>query len=88
MSKSSLCGYSDAYILVNGTISVENTSGAGNAANNSDTKVVFKNCAPFTDFIGEVNNTQIYNIKDIDVVMLMYNLIEQVIIIRKHMNHL
>ena len=39
-------------------------------------EVFFKNCAPFTDCISEINNTQIGNAKDIDVVMLMYNLIE------------
>ena len=44
--------------------------------NNNDNDVVFKNCAPFTDCISEINNTQIDNAKDINVVMLMYNLIE------------
>ena len=39
-------------------------------------KVVFKNCAPFTDCISEINNTQIDHAKDIDIVMSMYNLIE------------
>ena len=34
------------------------------------------NCAPFTNCIGEINNTQINDAKDIDVVMPMYNLIE------------
>ena len=76
MLKSSLCDYSDAYILVKGTISVNNTAGAGAAANNTNKKVIFKNCAPFTNCISEINNTQIYNAKDIDIVMPMYNLIE------------
>ena len=44
--------------------------------NNHDNDVVFKNCAPFTDCISEINNTQIDNAKGINVVMLMYNLIE------------
>ena len=39
-------------------------------------KVIFKNCAPFTNCISEINNTQIDNAKDIDIVMPMYNLIE------------
>ena len=39
-------------------------------------KVVFKNCAPFTDCISKINNTQIDHAKDIDIVMSMYNLIE------------
>ena len=38
--------------------------------------VAFKNCAPFTNCISEINNTQIDNAKDIDIVMPMYNLIE------------
>ena len=50
MLKSSLCDYSDACILVKGTISVNNTAAAAVAAavNNDDKKVIFKNCAPFT----------------------------------------
>ena len=76
MSKSSLCDYSDAYILVKGTISVNNTAAQGAAANNTNKKVIFKNCAPFTNCISEINNTQIDNAKDIDIVMPMYNLIE------------
>ena len=76
MLKSSLCDYSDAYILVKGTISVNNTAAAGTAVNNNDKKVIFKNCASFTNCISEINNTQIDNAKDIDIVMPMYNLIE------------
>ena len=76
MLKSSLCDYSDAYILVKGTITVNNTAAEGAAANNRNKKVIFKNCAPFTNCISEINNTQIDNTKDIDTVMPMYNLIE------------
>ena len=39
-------------------------------------QVVFKNCAPFTNYISDINNAQIDNAKDIDVVMPMYKLIE------------
>ena len=46
------------------------------AANNTDKRVVFKSCAPFTDCIRKTNNTQVDNAKDIDVVMFMYNFIE------------
>ena len=76
MLKSSLCDYSDAYILVKGTISVNNTAAQGAAENNTNKKVIFKNCAQFTNCISEINNTQIDNAKDIDIVMSMYNLIE------------
>ena len=76
MLKSSLCDYSDAYNFVKGTISVNNTAAAGAAVNNGDKKVIFKNCAPFTNCISEINNTQVGNAKNIDIVMPMYNLIE------------
>ena len=76
MLKSSLCDYSDAYIFVKGTISVNSTAAAGAAVNNTNKKVIFKNCAPFTNCISEINNTQIDNAKDIDIVIPMYNLIE------------
>ena len=58
MLKSSLCDYSDAYILVKGTISVNNIAVQGAAINNNNNKkVIFKNCAPFTNCISEINNT-------------------------------
>ena len=49
MLKSSLCDYSDAYILVKGTIAVNNTAAADTDANNTNKKVIFKKCAPFTN---------------------------------------
>ena len=76
MLRSSLCDFSDAYILVKGNITVNNTAGAGAAANNANKKVIFKNCAPFTNCISKINNTQIDNAEYIDIVMPMYNLIE------------
>ena len=59
MLKSSLCDYSDAYIPVKGRITI---AGAGdNAAarqtDERDKSVAFKNCAPFTNCISEINNT-------------------------------
>ena len=76
MLRSSLCDYSDAYILIKGNITVNNTAAAGAAANNTNKKVIFKNCAPFTNCISKINNTQIDNAEYIDIVMPMYNLIE------------
>ena len=76
MIKSSLCDYSDAYIHVKGTITVNNTAAADANANNTNKKVIFKNCTPFTNCISEINNTDIDNAKNIDIVMPMYNLIE------------
>ena len=76
MLSSSLCNYSDTYILVKGNISVNNTVAADADANNTNKKVIFKNCAPFTDCITKRNNTQVDIAKDIDIVMPMYNLID------------
>ena len=82
MLRSSLCDYSDAYILVKGNITVNNTAAA---ANNTNKKVIFKNCAPFTSCISKINNTQIDNAEYIDIVIPMYNLIEYSDIIQKHL---
>ena len=68
--------YSDAYILFKENISVNNTAAAGAGANNTNKKIIFKNCAPFTDCIRKINNTQADNAEDIDIVMAIYNLIE------------
>ena len=76
MLKSSLFDYSDAYILVKRTITVNNTAAADADANNANKKVILKNCAPFTDCKSEINNVEIDNAKDIDIIMLMYTLIE------------
>ena len=77
MLKSSLCDYSDAYVLAKEKITIV-VAGNDVAAREADEKnkgVVFKNCAPFTNCTSEINNTQIDNAKDIDIVMPMYNLI-------------
>ena len=71
-----LCDYSDTYILVKGTITVANNAAAGQAANDVDKKVIFKNCVPFTTCISRINNAQINDAPYIDVVMTMHNLIE------------
>ena len=71
-----LCDYSDAYILVKGNITVNNTAGAGATENNTNKKVIFKNCSPFTSCIIKINNEQIDNAEYIDIVIPMYNLIE------------
>ena len=76
MLKSSLCRYRDAYILVKGTITVNNTAAADADANITNEKVIFKNFAPFTKCISEINNTQVGNAKDTGIVMPMYNSIE------------
>ena len=66
--ESSLCDYSDAYVLVTGNITV---IGCGD-----DTKVAFKNCAPFRKCITEINKTFIDDAEHINITMPMCNLIE------------
>ena len=78
MLRSSLCGYSHSYILVKGDITVVGAEATAQArqGDRNNKQLIIKNCAPFTDCLTEINNTQLDNVKDIDVVMLMYNLIE------------
>ena len=61
MQKSTLCDYSDAYILVSGTITI---TGAG----------ADDNAKRLDDCTSEINNTQIAQAKDLDILMPMYNL--------------
>ena len=65
--ESSLCDYSDAYILVTGNINV--TGGDAN------TKVAFKNCAPFIKCRTKINETFTDDAQHINIAMPMYNLI-------------
>ena len=76
MLRSSLCDDGDVYILVKGNITVNNTTADGNDANNTNKKVILKNCAPFTNCISKINNAEIDNAQHIDIVMSVYNLIE------------
>ena len=91
MLKSSLCDYSNAYILVKGTITITGNTGpepdpanprtaaqllAARQADERDKGVAFKNYAASTNCRSELNNTQLNNAKDIDIVMPMYNLVE------------
>ena len=97
MLRSSLCDYSDAYRLVSGTIAIAGagTDDAAKQLNGRSKGVIFKNCAPFTDCISRLNNTQIDNAKYTDTVMPTYNsigyssIIEMIqTIISHNQNHL
>ena len=68
--ESSLCDYSDAYILVTGDIAV--------AGGNANTKVALKNCVPFRKCRTEINDTSIDEEEHINIAtpMYKYNLIE------------
>ena len=69
--RSDLCDYSDAYIIVKGTITVVRPN---NAKRNK--AVTFKNNAPFINCISKTNGVKTDNAEDLDVVMPMYNLLE------------
>ena len=66
--ESSLCDYSDAYILVTGNITA--------TPNNAATQVVFKNCAPFEKCRAEINETFVDETDFINITIPMYNLLK------------
>ena len=72
MLRSDLCDYADAYILVNGTITV-----AGNQPRDRQNRpLILKNNAPFVSCIARINNELIEDADDLDIVIPMYNLLE------------
>ena len=72
MLRSNLCGYSDAYILVNGTITV-----TGNHPRDRQNRpLILKNNASFISCITRINGELIEYADDLDIVMSMYNLLE------------
>ena len=78
MPRSRLCDYGGPNMLVNRTIT---HTGVGadivlKSADERNKNVTLKNCAPFTNCFSKIYNTQIYNAKDLNFVMVMYNLIE------------
>ena len=79
MLRSNLCDYSDAYILVKGTITVT-APGVNNNANNIRDKrnrpLILKNNAPFVSCITRINGELIEDADDLDIVMPIYNLLE------------
>ena len=76
MIRSYLCEHSDPYILVKRTINVLNTATLGATVNNTNEEVISKNCAPITNCVTEINNTQVDDIQYINIVVSMYTLIE------------
>ena len=62
MLRSDLCDYSDAYIVLKGDITLTKTNGRRFI----DTKIN----------ISKINNVLVNNAEDLDIVMLMYNLLE------------
>ena len=79
MLRSNLCYYSDAYILVKGTITVT-APGVNNGANNIRDKrngpLILKDNSPFVSCITRIDGDLIEDTDDLDIVMSMYNLLE------------
>ena len=76
MLRSDLCDYNDAYIAVKGTISVSSTAGFNEIRDKKSRPLAFKNNAPIINCILKTNGTLVENAEDLDIVMLMYNLLE------------
>ena len=74
MSRSDLCDYSDAYIVVKGTIDL--LAAAANENDKTQKNVAFKNNAPFRSCISKIKSTLIDNAKYLHIAMSMYNLLE------------
>ena len=72
MLRSNLCNFSDAYIVVEGDITLE----GDNDANKRNKNPAFKNNVPFINCISKINCVKIDNAEELDVVMPMYNLLE------------
>ena len=76
MLRSDLCDYADAYMLVNGTITVTAAAGANNIRDKKNRKFILKNNVPFVLCITRINGELIEDADDLDIVMPMYNLLE------------
>ena len=76
--ESSLCDYSDAYILVTGNITVTRTIAAAAGGDlqrkqphDAATQVIFKNCAPFKKCSTEIDGTLVDETDFINITMPM-----------------
>ena len=77
MLRSNLCDYSDAYILVKSTITVNGVlNGAENDITRRNRPLTLKNNAPFVSCITRINGELIEDTDDIDIVMPKDNLLE------------
>ena len=72
MLRSNFCDYSDAYILVKGTIMVTEN----HPRERQNRPLIMKNNAPFISCITRINGKLIEDADDLDIVMPMYNLLE------------
>ena len=88
MLRSNLCDYSDLCILLKETTKITRAVADAEVRNADERnkQVTCQQPTPFTDCISEINNIQVNNAKDLDVVILMYNIMRNTaeIIMQKH----
>ena len=72
--KDQICVIIVMHIILKGTIDL--LADTANKNDKVEKHVAFKNNAPFRSCISKINNTLIGNAEDLDIVMLMYNLLE------------
>ena len=75
MLRSDLCDYSDVYVDVNGTIDLL-AAAAANKNDKAQKDFRFKYSALFRSCISKISGTSIDIARDLDIVMLMYFLLE------------
>ena len=75
MLRSSLCDFSDAYIVVKRDITITKIDGR-DFIDLRNRCLAFKNNSPFTNCISKINNVLTDNAEDLDVVMSMCSLLE------------
>ena len=75
MLRSDLCDYSDAYIAVEGAITLTKTNGR-EIIDIRNRFLAFKNNAPFTNCISKINNVLTDNAEDLHIVMPIYSLLD------------
>ena len=68
MLRSDLCDFSDAYIVVKGTITLTKDADRG-FTDVRNRYLAFENNAPFPSCVSEINNVLINNAEDLDVIM-------------------
>ena len=70
--RSDICDYSDNYIVIKGTITVE----GANDRDKHNRSLILQNNAQFISCVSKINGILIDNAEDLDIVMPKYNLIE------------
>ena len=74
--KPNLCGYTEAYILVDGTIRADaEAPPLAVPANIANARLALKNCAPFFKCNLEINDEHVDTAENLDIAIRMYNLI-------------